>query len=556
MVLLHPLKERLHLALDRILLKRHYDAAAFLQRVSNHAVRSIQMEELLRTVVEDIQRTLGVRLVRVVVESEAEPGTVITEYSTRQEEQGARSISFDFVLDYVRKHPEPILLEKMLQTPPAPERMRMAHCLAELEAYLCVPLRTRKGVIGLLILGHKATHDMYTAEDVSVFTTLAAPLGSAIENARLYRRLEELNLHLERIMANMRGGVVAVDTRGVVKTVNQGAREILGKVTIGQSIDTLQPQLTALLQKALVERHGMGDIETVITGPDGEAIPLLISVTALQTYDNKPIGALALLFNLTQIKRLEANVQRADRLSSLGTVAAGMAHEIKNPLVSIKTFTQLLPTRYDDEEFRETFFAVVPNEVERINAIVTRLLDFARPKPVVFQPQNLREIVERALLLVENQLNKAGVQVSTDFPGVVRPVHADEQQLHQVFLNLLLNAIEALKDSGERNLHIVMAYERTHLRPNNGPAMLDVECARVMISDTGCGIPRDHVEQVFTPFFTTKANGSGLGLAVVHGIVSGHQGEIDVSSIAGVGTIVTVTLPLHESVKSTEVAGA
>jgi signal transduction histidine kinase len=164
--------------------------------------------------------------------------------------------------------------------------------------------------------------------------------------------------------------------------------------------------------------------------------------------------------------------------------------------------------------------------------------------------------VERALLLVENQINKAGVRVTTDFPEVVRAVNADEQQLHQVFLNLLLNAIEALRESAERNLHIVMAYDRTHLRPNNGPAMLDVECARVMISDTGCGIPRDQVEQVFTPFFTTKANGSGLGLAVVHGIVSGHHGEIDVSSIAGVGTIITLTLPLHDSVKAAEHAGA
>ncbi|MFP4499695.1 MAG: ATP-binding protein [Candidatus Hydrogenedentota bacterium] len=544
-LVLHPLQERVRLVLDRTLLKRRYDVQALLQRISGYATRFLQADELLSRVCEDIQHTLGVRLVRVVLESEKAPGTVITEYSTRRGEKKTRSISFDFLLEYLRAHPEPIVLERLLYSAPEPEKMRIAHGLAELDAHLCVPLRTSTGVIGMLLLGHKSTHDIYTAEDLRVFSTLAVPLGSAIESARLYRRLEAVNLHLERIMANMRGGVVAVDETGVIKTVNQGAREILGHIAPGQPVEMLRAPLRELLRKALDTGRAMDEWETVIAGADGEDIPVLISTTPLFTRQGEPLGAMGLLFNLTHIKRLEANVQRADRLSSLGTVAAGMAHEIKNPLVSIKTFTQLLPARYDDREFRDAFNDIVPNEVERINTIVTRLLDFARPKPIKFEPRLLEGILERTLMLVENQLSKTDIHVTTTFPETARPVSGDEQQLHQVFLNLLLNAIDALKDAEDaRNLHVSLTYERVHLRPKRSLPQLDVPCAKVSVSDTGCGIPSDVIEQVFTPFFTTKSHGSGLGLAVVHGIVTNHGGEIDVSSIPGVGTLFCVTLPL------------
>lgn len=543
-LVIQPLKERVQLVLDRAMLKRRYNAQLLMERISREAAQFMHLNALLARVCEDIRHTLGVSLVRVVLVGEKQRDALITEYSTRPEEIGRESIDYDFLLAYVAEHSEPIVLEELLHSRPTPDRIRVAEQLAELDTFLCVPLRTASGIVGLLLLGEKASRDIYTNEDITLFSTLAGPLGAAIENARLYRKIEEVNLHLERIMANMRGGVVAVDMNGVITTVNQGAREILGDVRVGKSIETLRPPLGDLLRRAIAEQRSISDFETVIVGPDGENIPVLISASLLARNERESLGAMALVFNLTQIKRLEANVQRADRLSSLGTVAAGMAHEIKNPLVSIKTFTQLFPTRYQDPEFRATFSEIVLQEVDRINDIVTRLLDFARPKPVRFAPQNLHRILQDTLMLVESQTHKLGIKVSASFPETDREISGDEQQLHQVFLNLLLNAIEALQESRERQLTVTMRYDRAHLRRKDAPPLLDAECVKVSIADTGCGIPQDALDQVFTPFFTTKANGSGLGLSVVQGIVTNHGGVIDVSSIPGMGTLFTVTFPI------------
>ena len=543
-LVIQPLKERVQLVLDRAMLKRRYDAPSLVERISRETSQFMHLDALLARVADDVSRTVGVYLIRVLLRSAKKPDVLVTEFSTVAPEIKQESIDHDFLLSTIETQSGPIVLEELVHGRPTPERIRLAQCLAELDAYMCVPLKTTSGVIGVMLLGQKMSRDIYTHEDVVVFTTLAGPLAAAIENARLYRKLEEVNLHLERIMENMRGGVVAVDQNGLITTVNQVARDILGDIQPGQHIDELRSQVGEILRRTLQESRSISDFETVIVGPDGETIPVLLSTSRLARSDKEDMGAMALVFNMAQIKRLEANVQRADRLSSLGTVAAGMAHEIKNPLVSIKTFTQLLPARHADAEFRTTFVEIVLHEVERINSIVTRLLDFARPKPVRFAPQNLVQIIENVLTLVENQTRKAGIRVTVDLPAQARPISGDEQQLHQVFLNLLLNAIDALQESHERHLGVTMRYDRAHLRRKNAPPLLDAECVIVSVSDSGCGITTDRLEQVFTPFFTTKASGSGLGLSVVQGIVTSHGGTIDVSSILGMGTLFTVMFPL------------
>lgn len=551
-LIIQPLKERVQLVLDRAMLKRRYDARELVERVSRETAQFMHLDALLARVCEDIRKTLGVSRIRVMLVSERHPDTLVTEYSTDPREIGRENINLDFLLHYIAKNQEPIQLEELLHTRPSEERIRVAQHLAELDTFLCSPLVTTSGLVGMVMLGEKTSKDIYTRDDLLVFSTLAAPLGSAIENARLYRKLEEVNLHLERIMSNMHGGVIAVDANGFITTVNEGAREMLGDLRPGQPVSALPPPLSDLLQRTLAEQRSISDFETVITGADGEAIPVAMSSSCLTRGGNENLGAMALVFNMTQIKRLESNVQRADRLSSLGTVAAGMAHEIKNPLVSIKTFTQLLPQRYGDPEFRTTFVEIVLHEVDRINSIVMRLLDFARPKPVRFAPQNLQQIIENTLTLVANQTQKLGIRVTTIFPEEPREVSGDEQQLHQVFLNLFLNAIEALQDSQERQIHVTFRYDRAHLRRKGGLPLMDVECVRISIADSGCGIPQDKLDQVFTPFFTTRANGSGLGLSVVQGIVTSHGGTIDVSSIPGMGTLFTLTFPLMAGIPAGE----
>ncbi|MCX5759776.1 MAG: ATP-binding protein [Candidatus Hydrogenedentes bacterium] len=553
-LVLQPLKERLQLFAERTVLKRRYDTNALCARITQSAAKMVRLDALLDAIAHDIHSTMGVDIIRLLLIDEKEPEMLVTEFSTQPGDTKNRTGDHFALIDYLKRNSAPLILKKLLHERCTPETMRIARHLAELDAFACIPLWSSSGMVGILTLDEKKSGDIYSTDDMFVFETIAGALGTAIENAQLYFQVENVKLHLERILASMPSGVVAVNASGVITNVNESATDMLGPLKAGQSLEQLPGEIADVLRQTLADVRGVGDFETVLTGSTGETIPVAISSSCLEGPGGANHGALAMIHNQTQIKRLEQNVKRADRLSSIGTLAAGMAHEVKNPLVSIKTFTQLLPSRFDDADFRKTFSDVVPHEVERIDAIVSRLLNFARPKPINFARQDLRQIIEHVLALVDNQTRKADIEVQVEFPGDIAPVYGDEQQLHQVFLNLFLNAVDAMRTSGDcgnrpvdGTLRVQTYFDRTHLRRNGRAAFLETECVRVVVSDTGCGIVPEHVEHLFTPFFTTKTEGCGLGLSVVHGIVSEHGGEIDVTSTPGVGTSFTVTLPLLRS---------
>ena len=542
-MVVEAVKDRVELLFSRVVLKERYDANRLFARISEQASQVVQLDQLLKNIAEDIQTTIGVSLVRIFLVDERRPYLTTLEYSSVSNEAKGAVYNHEPLLAYAESHPGPIVLEHLLHVRPNENKARAAMHMAEVDAHLCLPLRAGSGIVGLLTLGMKDSREIYSSEDLVVFRALAGPLGTAVENARLYNKLGDLNLHLTEILSRMRQGVIAVDAAGKITTVNKSAQEILGGVQLGQSMESLTPEVAQILRITLRDERGISDFETRIPSRDGEPIPVLLSSSALESPDHQRSGAMAMIYDLAQIKRLEQNVQRADRLSSIGTMAAGMAHEIKNPLVSIKTFTQLLPTRYDDDDFRNTFSAVVPVEVERINTIVTRLLDFARSKPVKFETQNLRFIVEGVLTLVENETRKDRIMVETEWPERLVEVWGDEHQLHQMFLNLVLNAIEALRATEGGYLRIQSELDCMHVQREGQATLFDAECVRVSVADSGCGIDSDNIKYLFNPFYTTKLEGSGLGLAVVHGIVTDHGGHIDVTSSPGDTTFV-VTLPL------------
>lgn len=547
-LMLEPLKERVQWFVDRIVLKRHYDMKGLLARVSQKATQIVHLDELLRTVGEDIQRTVAVDNIRVMLVDKKDSSMLVIEYSNTPEEHGQKMNEYGLLLDYFRSDPEPLDLERLIHARPTAKRTRLAQGLAELNAYLCLPLKASSGLVGLLTLGQKMSRDIYTTDDLVVFTALAGPLATAIENARLYRKLQEANLHRARILSNMRGGVIAVDTERKISTVNQGAVELMGPMEIGQDMESLSLEVAQLLDRTLQQREGFRDLETLIHNANGEPLYILMSSSCLTDADGGILGAMVLIYDLTQLKRLEQGVQRTDRLWSLGILAAGMAHEIKNPLVSIKTMTQLLLSRYDDPEFRTTFTDIVPHEVERIDSIVSRLLDFARPKPAHFAPQNIRTVIGHVLALIENQSARHLIRIITDFPSEELEVYGDEQQLHQVFLNLLLNAIEAMKETEDGVLRIKAYLSHMPTRRDSQASSADQDSVTVAVSDSGCGIPQEILAHLFTPFYTTKEQGSGLGLSVIHGIITEHGGEVDVISNPDEGTTFFVSLPLASKI--------
>jgi signal transduction histidine kinase len=263
-------------------------------------------------------------------------------------------------------------------------------------------------------------------------------------------------------------------------------------------------------------------------------------------FGHREVEALLLLgdqFGVTlENAMLEEQVRRGDRLASLGTLAAGMAHEIKNPLVSLKTFAQLLPERYDDPEFRSTFGPLIEDEVGRIDGLVGRLLDFARPAKPAMAPVSLHACIADSLRLVAQQAKAKGLAIERRYAAEEDGVSGDERLLRQVFVNLLLNAIDATPSGGALSV-----LTRLGERPADACRVAPPADRWIVaeVRDTGCGIAPSDRGRVFDPFFTTKPAGTGLGLSVAHGIVSEHQGCIAADSVPGQGSCFRVSLPLR-----------
>ncbi|MBI3011400.1 MAG: GAF domain-containing protein [Candidatus Omnitrophica bacterium] len=229
-----------------------------------------------------------------------------------------------------------------------------------------------------------------------------------------------------------------------------------------------------------------------------------------------------------QLKAASERLLLQERLAAAGQFAAGMAHEIKNPLSAIKTFTQYLPEKYADPAFRKKFFRIVQSEIDRINTIVKELSDFAKPAPLQLQPVQVTGLVDETLSLLSNQCLEQRVDVHNTSKKNGLVIQADPQQLKQVLLNLFLNSLEAMPDGGRLEVTTELANRYLTLR----------------ISDTGCGIAPEDLRHVWDPFFTTKERGMGLGLAIVKGVVERHGGSISLCSDPRQGTTVSLALPL------------
>jgi signal transduction histidine kinase len=290
---------------------------------------------------------------------------------------------------------------------------------------------------------------------------------------------------------------------------------------------------------------------------DGQHVPLALRTAMLQDREGQGGGVLAIFEDLSPMQTLERQLHRADRLAALGQMAAGVAHEIKNPLASVRTFAQLVSRKHHDSRFVEKFDRIVPRELDRINFIVEELLELARPTRLHCAPVPLPALLQHVVETYSERLQQQNIRLKTDLAVALPLLMADPEQLHRSFANIILNAIEAMPTGGELSIlcHPVPKALLDFATSGNGgtsnnvpgepsPAFdlyaTDVE---VVCKDTGVGIPAAEVDHVFTPFWTKKSKGTGLGLALTHKIIEEHGGTIHLASEVGHGTVVTVRLP-------------
>lgn len=227
---------------------------------------------------------------------------------------------------------------------------------------------------------------------------------------------------------------------------------------------------------------------------------------------------------------LKQEVERSERLKTASTLALGLCHEIKNPLTTIRTFAEFLPEKYKDEDFVKKFAKLIPSEVERINSIIKQLLDFSKPAPPSFRNTNIHQLINEVLIFLNSEFLKKHIKVEGADENLSLSIKIDPPQIKQALLNIILNAMEAMPKGGV--LHISTQVGRSNY--------LDIR-----ISDSGCGIPKEDLKQIFDPFFTNKDSGTGLGLAITHQIIKNHNGSIEVESTLDKGTTFTIKLPLE-----------
>ncbi|MDM8535311.1 ATP-binding protein [Desulfobacterales bacterium HSG17] len=343
--------------------------------------------------------------------------------------------------------------------------------------------------------------------------------------------LKRIKAFSDNVADKMPMGLVALDHTGRIMNWNQQSEQFFGhsaEKALGQKAkDVLPTEIIKAMEMALKTDKTAG-IELDCLRIDGTRIPLEVGISRFEDESGGSGGVIVILRDLREIRHLRQEVARHQRFASLGRLAAGVAHEIRNPLSSIKGFAVYFKERYKDiDQDRETAEIMV-QEVERLNRVITQLLEFSRPISVSPRKIQVQGLVEDAFKLVEQQAKENNVHLQYQGTGTPEEVLVDPDQMRQVLLNLLLNALEAMPKGGQINVS-----------SQKGKA----KNLEIVISDTGEGIRPEDLAQVFDPYFTTKSTGTGLGLAIVHNIVEAMDGNVQVLSQIGTGTTFTIQLP-------------
>ncbi|MCL4796929.1 MAG: PAS domain-containing protein [Bryobacteraceae bacterium] len=427
--------------------------------------------------------------------------------------------------------------------------------IAELDLTYYLPCKFRGRTLAWMGVSRTTKGDFLSSDDVELLQTLSGYVAMAVENARLYNSLaakaeqvERLKEFSENIVESINVGILAADLEDRVESWNSRIERLTGiprHAAVGRKLSDLFPPEMALhferlradstvhqLYKVpLRANHTNGDAAP--NGNNGDARDTLVNlaIAPLVTKDGQRIGRLVIIDDVTERDELERRLVQADKLSSIGLLAAGVAHEVNTPLAVISTYAQMLAKQVHGDEQKSKLLDKIAKQTFRASEIVNSLLNFSRTSSTDFAELDLNRVLRETLSLLEHQFEKAGVQVAVDLAEPLPVIRGNAGKLQQVFLNLFLNARDAMAELSGGTLCVATSA---------GGASVRVE-----IRDTGPGIARDHLDRIFDPFFTTKSarKGTGLGLSVTYGIVEEHGGSIEADSRPGEGAVFRLEFP-------------
>jgi two-component system sensor histidine kinase HydH len=332
------------------------------------------------------------------------------------------------------------------------------------------------------------------------------------------KTLKQTKDYTRQVIASMANGLLSIDTEGRIASYNRPALDLLDLAESeaqGKDLSSIIDFTASGIRRTMMDYVAVLDQEFLHRKKTGEVIPLALSATPIRNEAGICRGAVIVLRDLSEIKKLQEKVRRAEKLAAIGELAAGIAHEIRNPLSSIRGFAQFLRHALKDKPQEQMYAATMVAEVDRINRVVTDLLTFARPMEAELAPTDITELIEHTLRLVAADASSRDIQIQTRIADVSK-LPLDANQMTQALLNLLLNALQAVDQGGRIEIGADLNVDESRLY--------------LWVADNGSGIAPDQKEKIFEPFFTTREKGTGLGLAIVHKIVENHQGEIKIES--------------------------
>src|SRR5215471_15970112 len=414
-----------------------------------------------------------------------------------------------------------------------------------------VPCVVRGRMVAVIGLGRSADGALLSSEDVEILRTVSGYIAVAIENSLLYQEqqqraaeLELLKEFNESIVESINVGLMAVDLDGRITRLNSALEEIVAtdrEEVVGRNVedlfaagfaDTLH-QVLGEQKWRLIQTRNIYKLHTATV--TGRLLVLNIAIAPLWADSQEQTGALVVFEDVTERLRLEDQLQQREKLSSIGLLAAGVAHEVNTPLTGVSSYTQMLLNMLPQNDPKHALLEKVRRQADRATDIVNNLLNFSRTGSAAeFTSLDIHRVLDDTLQLLEPQLRRGQIEIVRQYDEELPPVHGNSVKLQQVFTNLILNARDSIANGNGR---IVLA---TH----NG----EEDSLTVEVADNGVGIDPDDVAKIYDPFFTTKGvgRGTGLGLAVTYGIVQEHSGHISVNSIPGLGTTFRITLPTRD----------
>ena len=534
--LFQPLREGIQGRLDRFFYRDRLDYRRTLIEFGRTLTNEVRLDPMLGSVMDRISQTLLVDRLAIFVHDPEQPDRMRIARS-----MGVRlseSMDLGFLdparLEFARGA---LFFESPRAVKDVSDSVRWT--LEQLDLNYFVPCRIREHTVAVLGLGKTVDGDFLSSDDVELVETIAGYVAVALDNAQLYSSLEQKALEIarlkdfsENIVESLNVGVLAVDLDGIVESWNTRMEQlfaVLRRDAVGRRLSSLLPEELAQEIAARGDREHITGIYKQRLHHQGKHLTLNVSIAPLVSKSNERIGRLLLFDDVTQRERMEEQMTQTEKLTSLGLLAAGVAHEVNTPLAVISNYIQMLAKQMPEGDPRQSIIDKIVKQTFRASEIVNNLLNFSRTGAAEAASVDVNRVVEETLSLVAHPLKASQIQVLKELGESLPPVHGSANKLQQVFLNLFLNARDAMPGGG-------MLEVRT--AAHNGSVEIE-------IADTGAGIPREDIHRIFDPFFTTKSNGrgTGLGLSVSYGIIKEHAGKIDVRSTPGKGTSFHVEFP-------------